>query len=370
MKVAYLFGSLNRGGTETLLLDIMDNVDKAPFSIIGVYRKEGDLSKVFKSTKVKMIKIIPSSVWLFWLYIWHLRKLFKQEKIQIIHAHQRIDTIYARIAGYGLPIKVVQTFHDLNLPSDKWVKSMSQISIKFAHLNIFVSNSQKWYYDNFFGKLTEHSNQIVIHNGINFNKLSNSPNLNLRDELKIGNDILLLGMVGNFVSVRDPFTICRFLKLLNQHHNKFIFLFIGKKDENNPDIFDNCISFCQNNGLTDKVIFMGQRSDVPDILPQLDAFLYSSDHDTFGIAVIEAIATGIPVFVNDWKVMVEITENGKFAILYKTKNENDLLEKFEDYLNNKNNTIKQAKKNALQVQEKYNIQNHIHQLYKTYKSLI
>lgn len=39
MKVAYLFGSLNRGGTETLLLDICQNLKKTDFDAIGIYRK-------------------------------------------------------------------------------------------------------------------------------------------------------------------------------------------------------------------------------------------------------------------------------------------------------------------------------------------
>lgn len=39
MKVAYLLGSLNRGGTETLLLDVFRSADKAPFSFVGIHRK-------------------------------------------------------------------------------------------------------------------------------------------------------------------------------------------------------------------------------------------------------------------------------------------------------------------------------------------
>jgi len=41
MKVAYLLGSLNRGGTETLLLDVFSNADKASYEMIGIYRKDG-----------------------------------------------------------------------------------------------------------------------------------------------------------------------------------------------------------------------------------------------------------------------------------------------------------------------------------------
>ena len=36
MKVSCLLGSLSRGGTETLLLDVFRNADKADFEFIGV----------------------------------------------------------------------------------------------------------------------------------------------------------------------------------------------------------------------------------------------------------------------------------------------------------------------------------------------
>jgi glycosyltransferase involved in cell wall biosynthesis len=109
---------------------------------------------------------------------------------------------------------------------------------------------------------------------------------------------------------------------------------------------------------------------VPAILPQLDAFVYSTDHDTFGIAVIEAIASGIPVFVNDRKVMQEITKNGQFATLYKTKDEKDLLDRFLHFLADKERISGQARQHASQIREIYSIQNHLRRLDEVYRSLI
>jgi len=36
MKVAYLLGSLNRGGTETLVLDVFKKASQAPFQVMGI----------------------------------------------------------------------------------------------------------------------------------------------------------------------------------------------------------------------------------------------------------------------------------------------------------------------------------------------
>jgi glycosyltransferase involved in cell wall biosynthesis len=146
----------------------------------------------------------------------------------------------------------------------------------------------------------------------------------------------------------------------------FHFVFIGRKYENVSFLYDDCFDFCEKNKLHDKVSFLGSRNDVPSILHQLDAFLFATDHDTFGIAVVEAMAVSIPVFVNDWGVMTEITDGGKYATLYKTKDEVDLLREFMLFLQEKEPFHLKAKRAAIFVQEKYSIEKHIENLKKEY----
>lgn len=64
--------------------------------------------------------------------------------------------------------------------------------------------------------------------------------------------------------------------------------------------------------------FLGLWDDVPSLLATMDAFVYATRHDSFGIAVVEAMASRVPTFVNDWGVMNELTKGGRYATLYKT----------------------------------------------------
>jgi glycosyltransferase involved in cell wall biosynthesis len=248
--------------------------------------------------------------------------------------------------------------------------------IKRTDVNIFVSETQRQYYQQQYSLKSE--KQQVVYNGISFDKLdtlthqmtSNHPMSNLRDELHILPGTLLIGSVGNFVPVRDQLTLCHFLKLLNEQEVDFHFVFVGKRAENTPDLYDNCYSFCQQNELSDKVSFLGSRNDVPLLLSQLDAFLYATDHDTFGIAVVEAMAVGVPVFVNDWEVMTEITDKGKYAMLYKTKDEVDLLQQFMLFLQGKATYKAKAQEAARFVREMYSVEKHIENLKQMYERLM
>ena len=370
MKIAYLLGSLNRGGTETLLLDVFRNAKANQLNAIGIYRKGGVFEEEFLNSGVKMIKLSFKKIPLF--YLFRLRSILLANKIDIAHAQQPIDALYAWIATIATPVKVVLTLHGYDMKSSRFNLLILRFILNYTGKNIYVSNTQKNYYSEKY-KL-DPDKQILIYNGISFSKLDGildkSRNDSLRSELNIGQDTHLIGSVGNFVEVRDQLTLCRFFDLLQKKNIDFHAVFIGKSSESSPHLFQQCVDFCALNNLSNKVTFLGSRSDVPSILHQLDSFVYASDHDTFGIAVIEAMACSVPTFVNDWGVMKEITENGKFATLYTTKDSEDLFVKFWSYLSNKNFYEQSAKNASDFVREKYCIENHINDLKSLYKICI
>jgi glycosyltransferase involved in cell wall biosynthesis len=118
------------------------------------------------------------------------------------------------------------------------------------------------------------------------------------------------------------------------------------------------------------VFFLGSRSDVPDLLQSWDAFLYATNHDTFGLALVEAMGVGLPIFVNDWSVMQEITRNGDLGQIYETGNVNSLFAKLEDFFNNQQLYNHKAIYNIDQVRILYGIEKHLSGLNDVYQQLI
>ncbi len=51
--------------------------------------------------------------------------------------------------------------------------------------------------------------------------------------------------------------------------------------------------------IVERVRFLGNRSDVPDILAAADIYIQPSRWDGFGIAALEAMAAGLPVVVSN-----------------------------------------------------------------------
>ena len=367
MKIAYLLGSLNRGGAETLLLDVLSCAYSLQLDAIAIYREGGTLEHSFMQNNTSLYK--NSNKKNIFSYLWTLRRTLIQNNVQIVHAQQPIDALFGWIACKGIKIKIVLTWHGYDFQAGRLSTFINRFIVKRVCCNIFVSQEQQAYYLQQYKFNPERSH--VIYNGIDFSKFNifNSLNTNLRKELDIPQEAILLGSVGNFNNVRDQITLCRFLKLLQEQNVLFHFLFVGKRVDNLPQKYDDCVEFCQQNNLSNRVHFLGTRQDVPQILTQLDAFLYATDHDTFGISVVEAIAAGTPVFVNDWGVMKEITEDGEYATLYKTKDEKDLLYHFMLFLKNQTYYKEKALEFSKCVREKYSIEKHIQELVNVYRIL-
>jgi len=83
MKIAYSLGSLGRGGTETLLLDVFRNAKNADFDFIGIYRKVGfnSLKSEFEATEQKLFRLSPKFPFDL-LFLYKLRKLLQKARPQ------------------------------------------------------------------------------------------------------------------------------------------------------------------------------------------------------------------------------------------------------------------------------------------------
>ncbi|MEO6655109.1 MAG: glycosyltransferase family 4 protein, partial [Pyrinomonadaceae bacterium] len=90
---------------------------------------------------------------------------------------------------------------------------------------------------------------------------------------------------------------------------------------------EKCISFCRSNKIDDSVHFLGGRDDIADILRSLDVFVLSTQHESFGISAIEAMLVKVPTILSDIAPLMEVSQNGDFAKIFKTSNAEDLAEK-------------------------------------------
>ncbi len=364
MKVAYYFGRINRGGAETLVADLLMCHENIPFQPVCIYRDEGTLSEMFRQSGAPMLKLRKRKSWL--AYIFRLRRLIKKEQIDILHAQTSLNAIIAIICTAFTKVKVVTTFHGfgyVNAP-----KPLRWFIYHGSKRIIFVSEylRQGYFSKGDFGTKNRSS---VVYNGIDFSKFDKThPKLQKNDGSE--QHPLQLCMVGSFGEGRNHMFVCEFINQLKKRGIRFHFTFVGAARPNEQKLYDDCVKYCKEHTLEEYVTFAGLCNNVPEILGQMDAFVYATRHDSFGIAVIEAIASGLPTFTNDWCVMQEVTRNGQYAWLYKTGDINSLTELFIDFTKDPERYYQKARLSATAVKNEYSIEQHATNLYNEYSRIL
>jgi len=362
MRVLHILDTCVRGGAETLLLDVFKNYNPMEMDIWFCTFQGGKLENELQNSKVNFIKIprrLPVDIFT----ICKLRKIIQRNKIDIVHTHILVDTLHAYLAIRGLKVKLIHSYHGYDYEND--LKNNITLKLLFSRTdaNIFVSKAVQQYYTEKFSSVHK---GFVVYNGVDPSKMVPTGK-NIRQEFGIAENSPLLGMVGNFNNTgRDQITVCRALVNVIKKYPEVHFIFVGRKSHNSPHHYDQCVNFCSQNNLSNNVYFSGARNDVPDILYALDLYVYASNHDTFGISLVEAMLCGTPVIANDLPPFLEISENGKYLELYKTKNIEDLVNKISVMIEsprNKKNAIKHAEHN-------FSIGKHIECLLSVYQEVL
>lgn len=116
----------------------------------------------------------------------------------------------------------------------------------------------------------------------------------VRAEFGIPENALVIGHVGRFMEVKNHKFLVQVAAEVNKRHPEMRLLLVGG-GKLRP-VIEQQISQL---GLTDKVIFAGQRGDVPRLLQAMDVFLFPSIWEGLGLAPIEAQLAGVPCVITD-----------------------------------------------------------------------
>ncbi|HEL1613271.1 TPA: glycosyltransferase [Streptococcus suis] len=136
----------------------------------------------------------------------------------------------------------------------------------------------------------------IIENGIcledyTFNQITRRE---MRERLGISEQAKIVGTVGRLSEEKNPLFILNIIEELIKMNPTYQFLWIG-----DGGLKDELVIKSKEKGLMDHIKFLGNRSDVNDLLQVFDVFILPSLYEGFGIVNIEAQVSGLPCLVSD-----------------------------------------------------------------------
>ena len=367
MKVLHFLDSLDRGGAEAQALDVCRNASRHGLEMTLVTAKGGALEEEFRQSGVEVIRLgrtLPIDLGL----ASKLRRIILEREIEIVHGYQAVDGIHLYLASRGVKsIKRVLSFQ--GFIQDSKNRLASRFLIPRMDGNIAVSRGMlRWLRD--VDKLDTSRNFTVIYNGADPTRVEPTGK-SVRAELELSRDAPMIGMVGNFY--RDPrkdqLTVCRALPAVFEEVHNASCVFAGREEAGAEHKLAACVEFCRENGIADRVHFLGGRSDVPDILAALDVFVFSSLHEGLPLAVSEAMLAGVPMIVSDIEPLLEATGDGEFAEVFPVGDEKVLAEKLISLCRDGDRRRNLAARAKTFASENFSIDAHLRQLRALYNAL-
>lgn len=130
-----------------------------------------------------------------------------------------------------------------------------------------------------------------------------------KEEIGIPQDATVLLIVGEFIKRKNHETAIRAFASANMKNTILLLCGQGPLEKRLKELVDRL-------HITDKVIFMGYRNDIDEIVNIADIFVFPTYQEGLPISVIEAMAAGLPVICSDIRGNNDLIKEGKGGHLY------------------------------------------------------
>ena len=305
IRILQVFTILNRGGAESMIMNYYRNIDrtKVQFDFLVHREEKGVFEDEIVSLGGEIYRVKPINPLFPKKYYVELNELLSKHKFKIIHSHINTFSYYPLKFSKknNIPVRIAHahtTTQRLSINSIiRNPKESLKILFKSANKNLVNKEAThlfacggkagNW----LFGSLA----YKILPNAIDVSKYKY--NLKKREELRENfgiNNQFVIGHVGNFSHPKNyPFIINVFKHIKTLHANSKLVLIGGGQLESEVKVLAKSL------GIIDDVIFLGVRSDVPDLMQMIDVFIFPSYYEGLPVTLIEAQASGLKIFASD-----------------------------------------------------------------------
>lgn len=295
LKVLHVIGSMDLGGAEKLTRLIVEGLNPENYELSVCCVKSGgyyadqlrsknyaveELLGIQKHSPVSLIMLIRAA--------WRLFRLLVRERPDILHVHLFAVSCLSRVVGKLAGVKtIIVTLHRIEYPQiQPWVEPLFE---PFASLYITDSHASA---ANLLSVLKiSHKKMRVIHNGIDHAEFSFSPGREVvRSSLGLRNGDFVLGIVAHLYEEKGHSFLLESLAKIQNKIPGFRLLVVG-----DGHLRENLRRQAAGMLPEGSVIFLGQRSDLANLLAAMDLLVLPSSWEGFGIILAEAMYMYVPV---------------------------------------------------------------------------
>lgn len=283
----------------------------------------------------------------------NLKKLIKRNKYNIVHTHTPVASACVRLACRFLKsVKVIYTAHGFHFfkgaPLKHWITYFPIEYTLSRHTDVLITINKEDYKiakKFFYAKNIEYVPGV----GVNTQKINRvvTDKIAKRNELGLPEDAVVILSVGELNRNKNHEIIIRALVELGNTDIYYVICGEGSLRKKLEKLSEEL-------GLEKRVKLLGYRSDIPEICKTVDIFAFPSIREGLSVALMEAMASGLPVICSNIRGNNDLINNGTGGFLANPDNAIEFAQGINQILLDREN--KKAKINKCNI-ELYDINN-------------
>jgi len=299
IQVLHVLGSLDRGGVETWLLDVLERLDRSAwqfdFCIVGP--AAGSYAPLARSRGSRVVECpigTSRSIGAMGSFARRLYELLRGGRYHIVHSHVQwfSGLVLAVARAARTPVRVAHSHNTWDEANESWGRILyheAASALLARTYNVGLACSSEAAAALFGGGWQSNPRIRVLPYGLNGRLDVPDPDPAVRTALGIDRRAFVVGHVGRFDRQKNHDFLLETARAVKARRPGTRFLLVGdgtrrKEIQNRSERL----------GLADTIVFTGLREDVPALLSSaMDAFLLPSLHEGLPLALLEAQAAGL-----------------------------------------------------------------------------
>lgn len=236
-----------------------------------------------------------------------LGKLFRRAQVTVVITHHLGQLLYSAVGARLAGARLFHVEHEFYTLASAKAKRLLRIAGRLAERVIGVS-------DEVVGFLVDEvglppAKVGLIRNGVDTSRFG-PPAGRERAALGIPRGRPIVGTVGRLDPAKDHRTLVAAFRTIVSAFPEAVLVIIGEGPQR-PELE----SYVKQHGLGESVRFLGERFDVPSLLPGMDVFVLSSVNEGLPLALLEAMACARPVVATDVGGVAGVMDKGRAGVL-------------------------------------------------------
>lgn len=242
--------------------------------------------------------------------IWGIKSICKETNIDLIHVHSAKShslAVMSHLLGNTTPLILSRR---VDFPVRK--NFLTQWKYNHPAIKKIICVSEA--IEHIVRSSVRHPDKCVtVHSGIDISRFKNSTSY-LRITYQISDDVIMIGNTSALANHKDYFTFIDTAGMFHQYNLPARFFIIGDGPEK-----ETIRRYILERGLQEYVIMTGFLKNIPEVLPELDIFLMTSETEGLGTSVLDAFACKVPVVATRAGGIPEMVIHEKTGLLADVK---------------------------------------------------